>query len=133
MNKLFYIFLFAVFPLSILAENIANSSSSEKTAYEYYKNNDYSMALFEYNKLSRSCMTEESCQKIHYNMGVLYSLNGLYSIALKEFNSVLIGPDKNIQEKALYNLFLINGKYLGNNLDASKYYREYLRIKELNK
>lgn len=102
----------------------AGTKVLEAFAYHYYKSGKINESIDEYKKILNK---DPSNCAAHYNLGVIYTENKKYKLAIREFKLV-VEEDSSIKKDALHNLVIIYKKCLNNTIKAYKYYKELKKI-----
>ena len=118
---LFIAFLFFWAPLKIAK---AGTKVLETFAYHYYKSGKINESIKEYKKILAQ---DPADSRAHYNLGVIYTENKKYKLAIQEFK-LAAKEGFSIKKDALYNLVIIYKKYLDDTTNAYKYYEEFKKI-----
>lgn len=102
----------------------AKAGVLEVFAYYYYKNEKINQSIEEYKKILNK---DPANSKAHYNLGVIYTEEERYELAIREFELV-VKADSLIKKDALHNLIIIYKKYLNDTTNAYKYYQKLKKI-----
>lgn len=116
-------FIFFFIPFKIAK---ADTKIWEAFAYHYYKSGKIDESVKEYKKILKD---GQANFRVHYNLGVIYSENKNYRLAVRKFK-IAAQKGSPVQEDALHNLIIIYGKYLKNKNKALEYHKKFREVQD---